>query len=185
MSSSSSVRRDKIPLQQEHDSRSGSPERNTDEYSYLSTQRVSPRSSGNPDFVLGLSARKAWKCLPIHPDQGWETILWVMVMGWIGRSYPMYKPSQMVRRVLGLITDVQSYGLTGNRNESLAVVSPTLDDLLHLSDDFGIVQVVRALLGCCFVYILLNHQCDPSVKACYALANEALAEFERWASSFR
>jgi hypothetical protein len=133
---------------------------------------------------MGLSAKAAIAHLPALPDQESDLTLWLLIQSWIGQSYPMHTPKSVVRSVLDLVADIQAFGLTKKLRGPKPVLEPVMSTLLLLMKEYGLFNVLRALLGCCYLIILLNHKAlGGSAALLYELCVSATQDFEEWAET--
>lgn len=138
-----------------------------------------------PTTIVGYPAEQAVLALPFLPDQEREVTVWLLLMAWIGQSYPDLTPKGTVRSVLGFVADVRSTGWVPGKRLKLADRAPQeLAPIIRLINEFGGFQVMSALIGCCCVYILLNvHILGQGFDALLKEVTAAAQEFDQWADT--
>lgn len=136
---------------------------------------------GWPAAIVGLPVKVVIAHLPALPDQESDVTLWLLIQSWIGQSYPMHTPKSVVRVVLDLVADIQAFGLAMRSRGPKSVIEPMMSILLVLMSEYGVFQVLRTLIGCCYLIILLNHKAlGAGANLLFELAAEASQALERW-----
>lgn len=148
--------------------------------------RRSPETGGDSNFrfvlkqpasIAGCPAEKAFKGLPFLPDQERTVTLWLVLMAWIG-SLPISAPSERVESVVNLLTDVQTSGWIPGFSVRITKKSQRTA-VFRLMNEYGVLQVSHALLGCLCFYVLLEHESEEHLRL-LRLVKDASDAFLEW-----